>query len=91
MESRSERDNGSGQTEGKNGGHGSVCMCVCVLGSQVASRRGGEVAGWSRKAKPRTWPGLGAGCWVLGAVSGGALVLCERSWEGSVEKASSHG
>lgn len=39
------------------------------------------------ETKDLAWPG----CWVLGVVSGGALVLCERSWEGSVEKASSHG
>lgn len=88
MESRSERDNGSGQTEGKNGGHGRVCMCVCVLGSQVAGRRGGEVRSQDGVERRNQGPGL---AWVLGAVSGGALVLCERSWEGSVEKASSHG
>lgn len=33
------------------------------------------------ETKDLAWPG----CWVLGAVSGGALVLCERCWEGSVD------
>lgn len=64
---------------------GCVCVFVCwdrrwQVAEEVRSQDGVE--------RRNQGPGL---AWVLGAVSGGALVLCERSWEGSVEKASSHG
>lgn len=68
-----------------------VCVCVFVCWDrrwQVAE----EVRSQDGVERRNQGPGLAwPGCWVLGAVSGGALVLCERSWEGSVEKASSHG
>lgn len=63
------------------------CVCVFVCWDrrwQVAE----EVRSQDGVERRNQGPGL---AWVLGAVSGGALVLCERSWEGSVEKASSHG
>lgn len=66
---------------------GCVCVFVCwdrrwQVAEEVRSQDGVE--------RRNQGPGL-AWVLVLGAVSGGALVLCERSWEGSVEKASSHG